>query len=165
MKAALAYGFGVESIWIHEQLHKEGKEHLLIVCKGHKDVTPKPINVLLKGENYKILRRQFEEKWQIHEDVNPHRWSCAPTSWAYPKQGTEPAYTNTIIEWAKQQSTRPFDVLYLGRRLEDMKDELKHQDVEFTPPGNGSGFELRFPLWYWRRVENCLLPPALELKT
>jgi hypothetical protein len=162
---ALAYGFGVESIWIHEKLHMEGKEHLLIVCKGPKDHMPKPINVLLEGENYKVLRQGFEEKWQIHEDVNPHRWSCASTTFGWPEQKTEPAYTNTIIEWAKQQPTRPFGMLYLGRRLEDMKDELKSPDAEFTPPENAFGFELKFPVWNWRRVKNCLLPPALELKT
>lgn len=150
---ALAYGFGLESLWIREMLRKEGITPFLIVCKGPGDHTPKPINIMLKGENFKVLRGTgFHEKWDIREDVNPHRFSCN-------------VYGNTIIEWAKQRSSRPFDILYLGRRLQDLKEDgtfKNFSDFVLRPPTEVDGFTLKFPLWDWRRVEDLLLPPVLE---
>jgi hypothetical protein len=156
MKIALAFGFGLESLWMREILRQEKKQCLLIVCKSYKDHLPKRINVLLKGEKYIVLRRKFEEKWEIREDYNPHRFSCT-------------SYTNTIIEWAKQQSSRPFDILYLGRRLQDLKQDetfKECKDFVFSPPAELEGFTLNFPYWDWSREGNVLLPhmPELEVK-
>jgi hypothetical protein len=172
MKAALAYSFGVESIWIRQQLCMEGIRPLLIICKGRKDRTPQRVDVMLKKvqygsyssvqEEYIILRREFNENWSIQEDFRPHRFKCAPS--ALPLPHIIPAYTNTIIDWAKQQQpTRPFDVLYLGRTLQDMKFKMNESELSYSPPEEASGFKLKFPLWHWSRNDKVLLPP-LELK-
>jgi len=166
MKAALGYSFGVESKWIREQLRMEGIKPLLIICKSRKDRIPQRIDVMLKEvqygsypstqEEYVILRREFKEKWSIIEDFKPHRFTCTPRD--------IPAYTNTIIDWAKQQPTRPFDVLYLGRTLQDMRLKMKEAKLDYDPPEEALGFKLKFPLWDWSRNDNVLLPP-LEVKS
>ena len=156
MKTALAFGFGVESQWMREKLHLEGIMPLLIVCKSYNDHLPKRIDVLLKGEHYIVLRRKFHEQWNIHEDFHPHWFSCKN-------------YTNTIIEWARQQTAHPFDILYLGRRLQDLLSELSfqcHADAPFIgAPKEAFGFKLEFPYWNWSREGNVLMPPILGLKT
>lgn len=146
---ALAYSFGVESMWIWAGMIKDGIYPMLIVCRSHKDHLSKSLKVLLKGTNHKVIRRLYQEDWHINE--SPHGWSVTD-------------FTNTILEWAKDQPTRPFDTLCLGRRLEDMKLELERKDAEFSPPTNAFGFELKFPLWNWRRIEKSLFPPTVEVK-
>lgn len=167
-KIALAYSNGLEAQYLRSYLQESGVKPLFIVCKAYDIKPPKWTHVKtvlnLRNEKVVILRRKFIEHWNIREDFNPHRWSLS---------GGSGGYTNTILEWAKKQPARPFDTLYLGRRIEDIREEPLsfegkteyHPEMDdFDPPSEAFGFKLVFPYWKWQRRDGYLFPPEENWK-
>jgi hypothetical protein len=170
-KVALAYSFGVESSWIRGYLHQKDIDPLLILFKSYKDKATPHIRRLLKGEKYIIIRRIFWEHFHVRQDKGKFTYGFA-------KEGEEAEtitsgpetrfrccdrdnvfFTNAILEWARKQPKKPFDVLYSGRKMED----LEIPNLNIAPPTEAFGFKLEFPLWNWTRSDQTLFPPETNL--
>ena len=110
-----------------------------------------------------ILDKEFTENWRIRQD--PTGYEKHPL-WYLGREDGEPGYvfTNSILEWARRCQRKPFDTLYLGRKLQDLQGyQDLPEDMVLDPPTEAFGFKLKFPLWNWSRSGETLFPPDQNL--